>query len=55
MTSDEYVYELENMLSEQLDSDVFFDAVLRALDTDTKIDVFLSVARDYDVDVPELD
>lgn len=55
MTSDEYVYALEEMLSEQLDSDVFFDAVLQALNTDTKIDVFLSIARDYDVDVSELD
>lgn len=55
MTSDEYVYELENLLSDQLDSDFFFDAVLRALNTDTKIDVFLSIAHDYDVDVSELD
>lgn len=55
MTSDEYVYELESMLSEQLDSDVFFDAVLRALDTDTKIDVFQYIARGFDIDVSELD
>lgn len=55
MTSYEYAYALEEMLSEQMDIDEFFDEVLRAIDTDTKIDIFLNIARMNDIDVPELD
>jgi hypothetical protein len=55
MTGYEYAYALENLLSEQMDSDEFFDEVLRAIDTDTKIDIFLNIAQMNDIDVPELD
>lgn len=55
MTRYEYAYVLEEMLSEQMDSDEFFDEVLRSIDTDTKIDIFLNIAQMNDIDVPELD
>lgn len=55
MTYNEYAYELESILSEQMDSDEFFDEVLDAINTDEKIDIFLYIAQMNDIDVPELD
>lgn len=55
MSNYEYAYELERLLSEQLDSDEFFDEVLRAITTDDKIDIFLFIAGKYGIDVPKQD
>lgn len=55
MTEFEYSNELEELLESKMDSYDLLEAVLKAIGTEDKIDIFLYVARMHDIPVPERD
>lgn len=55
MTTDEYSFILEETLAQYMDDTELLDSVLRALNEEKKIDIFLYIARMNDIPVPDRD
>jgi hypothetical protein len=55
MTTDEYSLELEETLARYMDDTELLVDVLKALNEEKKIDIFLYIAKNHDIHVPERD
>jgi hypothetical protein len=55
MDANNYSLELEETLARYMDDTELLDNVLKALNDEKKIDVFLYIARMHDIPVPERD
>lgn len=55
MTTDEYSFLLEETLSRYMDDTELLDDVLKALNEEKKIDIFLYIMRSRDIPVPAQD
>ena len=55
MNENSYSFELEETLARYMDDTELLDNVLRALNEEKKIDIFLYIARMHDIPVPARD